>query len=294
MLNYLIPSENNTWRHMKNNLKDFAIFILTHGRPDNVITKKTLDSCGYTGSIYFIVDNKDDSIDKYIANFGKENVIVFDKKAMSKSIDNFDNFSNLKAIVHARNACFDVAKKLGIKHFMQLDDDYYYFGYRDAEGAVKCKNIDSVICSMIEFLDATPTSTIAFSQGGDHIGGFSGVKLKRKAMNSFICSTDKPFNFIGTINEDVNTYTTLGSRGCLFFTFTGFQLDQKDTQSQKSGITDTYRLQGTYVKSFYTVMTMPSSVKVSMMNSRNTPRLHHTIKWNNTTPLIISEKYKKN
>ena len=38
-------------------------------------------------------------------------------------------------------------------------------------------------------------------QGGDFIGGHqSGLwkkKLKRKAMNSFICSVNRPFKFIG-------------------------------------------------------------------------------------------------
>ena len=32
--------ENNTLKNMEN--KDFAVFILTHGRPDNVITFNTL------------------------------------------------------------------------------------------------------------------------------------------------------------------------------------------------------------------------------------------------------------
>ena len=35
---------------------NFAVFILTHGRPDNVKTIPTLKKCGYTGNIYFIVD----------------------------------------------------------------------------------------------------------------------------------------------------------------------------------------------------------------------------------------------
>ena len=31
---------------------NFAVFILTHGRPDNVKTLQTLKKCGYTGAIY--------------------------------------------------------------------------------------------------------------------------------------------------------------------------------------------------------------------------------------------------
>jgi hypothetical protein len=94
------------------------------------------------------------------------------------------------------------------------------------------------------------------------------------------------------MNEDVNTYTTLGSRGELFGTIPMISLTQSATQSQKSGITDMYNRFGTYCKSFTTVMMHPSSAKVSIMNTSN-PRIHHSIKWINTTPMIINEKYKK-
>lgn len=273
-------------------MNNFCVFILTHGRPYNVITYKTLQKCGYTGKVYFVVDNEDKTIDKYKENFGEENVIVFNKKFMADSIDEANNFDNRKVIVHARNVCFNIAKKLGIEYFIELDDDYYYFGYRFDTGARKIQNLNRVFEILLEFYKNTPTTSIAFSQGGDHIGGFSGIKLKRKCMNSFICSTKREFTFIGSINEDVNTYTTLGGRGLLFFTFTGLQLDQKDTQSQGGGMTDAYFLQGTYVKSFSTVLMQPGNVKVSMMNSNN-PRLHHLVNWATTTPMIIREENKK-
>jgi hypothetical protein len=268
------------------------VFILTNGRPDNIFTNKTLSKCGYTGKIYYIVDDKDKSIDKYIENFGSENVIVFNKQQMADSVDEGNNFDNQSVILHVRNSCFKIAKDLGLKYFVQFDDDYYYFGYRYDTGARIIKNIDKVFDSMLEFYKSTNITTIAFSQGGDHIGGFSGIKLKRKAMNSFICSTDREFQFIGSINEDVNTYTTLGSRGELFLTFTNIQLDQKDTQSNSGGMTNEYMLSGTYVKSFHSVMMSPSSVRVSMMNANN-PRLHHSVKWGNTTPMILDNSHKK-
>ena len=108
----------------------------------------------------------------------------------------------------------------------------------------------------------------------------------------FFCSTSRPFQFIGAMNEDVNTYTTLASRGGLFLTIPVIAINQKDSQSQKGGITDMYLRYGTYCKAFTTTMMHPSGVKVSMMRADN-PRLHHSISWNNTTPMIISEEYKK-
>lgn len=93
------------------------------------------------------------------------------------------------------------------------------------------------------------------------------------------------------MNEDVTTYVNLGSKGDLFLTFTNLQLDQKDTQNEKKGLTEMYKDNGTYVKSFFSVMYNPSNVKVSLMNSNN-PRIHHSVKWINTTPMIINEKHK--
>jgi hypothetical protein len=111
-------------------------------------------------------------------------------------------------------------------------------------------------------------------------------------MNSFVCSVDKPFKFIGRINEDVNTYVRLGGIGDIFLTIMCLQLDQKDTQSNAGGMTDVYCDSGTYVKSFYSVMINPSCVKVKPMGVSN-KRLHHSINWNNAVPCIISGKYKK-
>lgn len=275
-----------------NKSNDFAVFILTHGRPDNVKTFSTLRKCGYTGKIYLIVDNEDKHIEKYQQNFGIENVKIFDKKKMADSIDEGNNFDNRKVIIHARNASFNIAEELGIDYFVQFDDDYYYFGYRYLTGAKIIKNLDGVFDAILRFYKSTNIKSICFSQGGDHIGGFSGIKLKRKAMNSFFCSTKRRFNFVGSINEDVNTYTSLGSRGDLFFTFTNIQLDQKDTQSNQGGMSDEYALTGTYVKSFHSVLMQPSSVSIAMINSKH-KRLHHLVKWNNTCPMILKQTHKK-
>jgi hypothetical protein len=286
---------------MKN--ESFAVFILTHGRPDKVKTLKTLKKCNYTGRIYFIVDNEDKTVDKYIENFGVDNVKVFDKLKISETFDEGNNFEDRKTIVYARNACFQIAKELDLKFFIQLDDDYVSFEFRyispDGKKLLvdKNMNLDIVFDLHLEFFKSTPFRSIAFAQGGDFIGGIENPyvqkrPLLRKCMNSFICSTEREFQFIGSINEDVNTYTTLGSRGVMFGTVPMVSLVQTATQSQNSGMTEAYLRFGTYCKSFTTVIMQPSSVKVAMMSSSN-PRIHHSISWLNTTPLILDEKHQK-
>ena len=278
---------------------DFAAFILTHGRPDNVITMRTLRKSGYTGKVYLIIDNEDKSGDKYRAEFGAEWVIEFDKKAEAELFDTADTQQDRRSIVYARNASQRIAKDLGLDYMLQLDDDYTSFAYRYTFGDVikstSIRNFDGVVDAMIKLLEDTGALTVAFSQGGDHIGGVDGSISKgilRKAMNSFFIRTNRPINFVGRINEDVNTYVTDGSRGELFLTVTGLQLTQNQTQKSSGGMTDIYLGLGTYTKSFYTVMMYPSSVTVSSMGNTHR-RLHHSIKWDHTVPKILTGKLAK-
>lgn len=144
---------------------------------------------------------------------------------------------------------------------------------------------------MLEFYENTPIKTLALCQGGDHVGGYKGLTHKRKAMNSFICSVDRPFTFIGTLNEDVNTYTIEGMRGDIFLTIMNLQLDQKDTQQIGGGLTESYIGMGTYVKSFYTVMVAPSCTHINQFFTKHM-RLHHRINPNTAYPKIIREEIK--
>jgi hypothetical protein len=270
---------------------DFVTFILTNGRADKVVTTKNLERCGYTGKIVYIIDDEDKTIEEYANRFGRENLYVFDKKAMADAMDEANNFDDRKTIVYARNACFAAAQELGYKYFLQLDDDYSSFEFRiDTKGGKvrDINNLDAIFERMLEFYKSTNCKSIAFSQGGDFIGGLNNGKgsyrfNKRKCMNSFFCSTDRPFQFIGSINEDVNTYTLKASRGDLFLTIPFVSIVQKTTQSQAGGMTDSYLKFGTYCKSFTTTLFMPSAVKVKMLNSSN-KRLHHSITWKNVTP----------
>lgn len=285
---------------MKNS--DFAVFILTHGRADNVITYHTLRRSGYTGKIYLVIDNEDKTAEKYRELYG-EDVIMFDKKAVADTVDEGDNFDDRRVIIHARNACFEIAKKIGVTYFIQLDDDYGQFKFRinhensyPSDRYLIKTQLDNIFDLLLDFYKSANFLSIAMSQGGDWIGGsessFTKYPMKRKCMNSFICSTDRAFQFVGRVNEDVNTYTTLGGSGKLLATIPFVALDQLQTQSNSGGMTDIYLESGTYIKSFYTVMYSPSCTTIRMMGNKNR-RLHHSINWNNAVPVILSEQHRK-
>lgn len=279
---------------------DFALLILSHGRADNVKTVKTMIEEGYTGRWYIIIDNEDDQADKYYENFGKDHVIMFDKYKKSLEVDTCDIPRPRNAVIYAREYCFEAARSLGLNYFLELDDDYSYFDYRFIEDdklkVMYVTRMDDVINAYIKYLDQTNAKCIAFAQAGDFIGGINSnvfkMKMKRKVMNCFFCKVSNEFHFIGRMNDDVNTYVLGGIQGDLYLTTRDISVVQDSTQVNAGGLTDMYIEYGTYIKSFFSVMVAPSCVKIGIMGSSH-KRVHHDITWENCTPMIISDRFKK-
>ena len=280
----------------------FAVFILTNRRANNVITYKTLRRQGYTGQIYLLVDDEDSQIKEYKSRY-KEEVIVFSKQKAIDITDSGDCFDKRNVIVYARNYSFEVAKQLGIQYFLQLDDDYSAFNYTldsDLQYITKqfqIKNLNQLFNKTLKFFKNTKAiTTVAFAQGGDYMGGENSTLAKlgskglfaRKVMNTFFCDVSRPFKFFGTLNEDVNMYVSQGLKGKVFITIPMVRIVQKETQTNKGGLTDIYLNLGTYVKSFYSVMYAPACVKISEFGVIN-KRLHHKVIWKKTAPCIISD-----
>lgn len=270
----------------------FAALILCHGRPKYNKTFATLRNSGYSGKIYIIVDDLDATKDEYMRLYGAENTYVYNKSWAAMRSDSMNNFRDRRATLFVRNVSFDIAKDLNLDYFLVLDDDYGSFCHKREECERVCKRLDEVFYSFVEYLINTPIMCLAFSQGGDHIGGYQPSKMyKRKAMNSFFCMTSRPFKYYGTMNDDVNMYLTNGARGFIYITFYPFMLHQEMSQANTEGLTELYKKYGTYVKSFYSIMCAPSCCKIQLMGDKEM-RLHHNIRWNNAAPCILSEDYK--
>jgi hypothetical protein len=287
------------------NYDNFAVIILTHGRAEKVYTYNTLRKHGYTGNVYLMVDNEDEQYQEY-KNIYKDKVIVFDKQKAIDITDSADNFKKRNSVVYARNYVYVKAKEIGLKYILVLDDDYsgFYNCFDNDRNYItkniKIKNLDGYINAMLKFLINSNSDCIAFSQGGDFIGGEgSNVsrlhikgKLSRKAMNAFFFDVDKPLFFSGRINEDVSMYISEGKIGKKIFTYARVRLEQMETQANSGGLTEIYKDLGTYVKSFYSIIYNPSCVKLMMMGSKH-KRIHHKILWKYATPMILSENCKK-
>lgn len=273
---------------------DFAVFIITHKRPDNQLTLETLKKGNYTGKVYFIVDDEDDTLDKYISKYGKENVKVFHK---SEWFDIGDNLKDHKGVPeYARNECFRIAKELGLKYFVQLDDDYSSITYRYIKGGeLKSKNVNNfneLFEAMCRFLKLKQIYCVAFGVQGDFIGGIHGKYkngLYRNARNSFFCKTEQPFEFLGRINEDVTTPAYNNMLGRLFFTTLDVCVTLYDHEKNSGGSTDQYKEVNTYWNYFYPVLWCPSAIYIKEARGEF---IKH-IRWKNLLPQIVSSRWKK-
>lgn len=282
---------------------DYCVFVLSHGRGEIAVTQETLRKHGYTGEIFFVCDDEDETLGEYKARFGDDRVMVFSKKDYenNKDFDLGDNGGSRGVVWYARNACYDVAGKLGYRYFIEADDDYIEFEERSPsvkKGKYKArpiKNLDKVFSAFFEFLGCDERiKTIAFAQGGDFMGGTDKLLwqgVKRKAMNLFFCDCQKRVRFVGRINEDVNTYATGGRQGDIYLQVNRWLLQQQSTQKQKGGMSEAYLDKGTYLKSFYSVMYAPSCVKIAVLKERNA-RIHHNVDWDRCAVKIISGKWK--
>jgi len=286
---------------------NFCIFILTHGRPEKVHTYDSLMKAGYTGKVFIVIDDEDKTADGYRKRFG-DKVLQFCKSEWAEKTDEGDNFQHRKAIVYARNACWELARQVGCRWFCQMDDDYTKYQIRFGtpyEGKCKYvtggrikKRIDGAISALLDFYKTSGAAALCMAQGGDYIGGVDEnacVRLTRKCMNSWFCDTEKPLQFVGHMNEDVSQYVTNGRRGMFFCTAKQIMLTQLETQTTAGGMSDLYLAAGTYVKSFYTVMAAPSCVRIGLMGDTrgNRVRIHHKINWHNTAPKILREQWRK-
>ena len=251
--------------------KDFAVFILSHGRADTITTYKALRNGGYTGRTYVVIDNEDDQEDLYRQKFG-DDIIQFDKKDYLEKTDLGDLDTDRRIGVFARNFIQDEAKRLGYKFHLQLDDDVHGFTYRFAQGkvlrALHCSHLDEVFSGMVEYMKETPITSLSFALSAYNMGGVDGsIKdgMTRKTMTTFLMRADDVQYFHMRMNDDITTSLINGMRGKLYYSYLPIEVEVDKTQVKAGGMTDIYQKNGTYRKSFYSVMCCPSCVKVSAM-----------------------------
>ena len=271
-----------------------------------------------------VLSDDDPTIPQYKEMYGEDSVAVFSKVDVEKKYDldlidcYWGKSLSRKATVWARNEQFKIARDLGYRWFVVLDDDYreiimrkkmyrakdgteffptfkeLLFTPTDEQGSI----FDKCCIKYFNILDSAPwLYATAFSQCGDFIGGCQSLMVRKqpwrwKAMNVFFCDTEKEYRFYGRFNDDVNAYILNGRRGQMSLTLPSPSINQEPTQKAKGGITELYRTFGTYVKSLTSAVACPAAASVSCMGTV-ARRVHHSIDWSVMCPCVLDDHFCK-
>lgn len=184
-----------------------AVLIISHKR-SVVMTVKALQNAGFEGDWFIVADDMDDT--EYEKLYSGH-VIRFDKREYAAKVDTVDNFGRLTSAVYARNACFDIAKRMDYDCFGLFDDDILNFAYRyECDGKLKSKPIKRltpIFDAYCRFIVDNNFASGGFVPSGKLIGGAANPIAQRRfydnPTNVYIINTHIEQNrFKGTIWED--------------------------------------------------------------------------------------------
>jgi len=280
--------------------EDFAIFILTHGRPNTQSTLDTIRREGYTGKVYLVVDNLDTTLSQYTHRY--DNVIVFDKIEYVKRTDCGLSEPKINFAVFARNAIEDIAKNMGYRFFGMFDDDVKKLRFRYEEDnrlmSAEVTNLDKVIDAIIEYMDSCNIATTSFAAVPAFIGGLNRLDQRnldsgklRECFNVIFRNSLYDVNWGLNMHEDRITSMMCGRKGQVWQMFLFIQMDLGELFGKnEGGNSEVYRTMDEFHQVFFPTLVFPDSVYVSYYNQHFTPRV---IGENNICNKIISGRYKK-
>ncbi|MFW5899340.1 MAG: hypothetical protein ACOCUN_02600, partial [Jiangellaceae bacterium] len=95
----------------------FGVLILSSGRPASVKTLRTIRRSGYTGPAWVVCDDQEPHLAGYRAEFG-DVLVTFPYDEARAGTDECDSLGPGRVVVYARNACWGIAERLGLTHFL--------------------------------------------------------------------------------------------------------------------------------------------------------------------------------
>ena len=286
-------------------MKDLAVFICTHGRPDKQITYNWLKEHNCTYPVYLLVDSLDSTQEEYKRMFG-DSVIVFDKPKYIICTDVVVPVDSHAGVVFARNAAIDIAHKMGYKYVLACDDDCTQFTYRYAEDghlrSYEFENADDMISVITDFMDSSDIETLSLTERGNYFGGVHSPNITEGLMRTRLCCvwfirTDTETRFSSLMVEDLVYYRKYNAMGHKIFRLGQicFSTDKHGSASNNEGMAKVYNHLGahSYIPPLVVtpICTLVRTTREATAKTYGvyTTRLHY----NYDMPKIISSAYKQ-
>jgi len=278
----------------------FAIFICSHGRPE-CITVKALRDAGYTGDIFIVLDDEDETHFEYNVHENENtHILTFDKEWYVQHMDIGVSTvrAKRKVILYAKQACEDFANANDLDVFGIADDDFLGFRYRyEEDGRLKSvtvsENLDEVFNCYAQFLVHNWLCMTSVATNQMFMGGaLTPEKISEfRVPYSFVFrNTHIPFEWKSELFEDVISATLKTQQGFFMMQMPFMQLNLKPLYAgANGGMTDAYQSVDFIKKLFPVVQYLPSCTKIATTASSVSYRLIR----DNAFPKLLSEKHKK-
>lgn len=268
-----------------------AIMICTHGRPDNQLTLKTLRELGYTGQIWLVLDNEDETYSCYHHNFGLcDDFVTFNKQYYIDHSDTGTIEDQRKCILYAKNCCEDWAKKKELDAFIIADDDITGFRYRyEKDGhllsVLVTKNMDKIIEAYYTMIVDNNISASSFGDVRAYIGGV--IKESRLPYNFVFRNTKYPFEWKSFMYEDTVSpiYNNMIGRYTVQLPQIQFNMKEVDAK-EDGGMKAVYEKLSVYKRAFTAKVFNPTSIEIA------NNKVGFELKKDNTFPKLVSSKFK--
>lgn len=274
---------------------EYGVFIPTHGRAKSQVTMNMLLDCGFTGDIWLVCDNLDDSLDEYIELYG-DRVLVFDKRDWAMRTDRLTNEVELGTVLYARNYIQWVGEQKGYDVIGVFDDDLDSFSIRyELDGRLQTHlmedGMDDLIAGIIEFVLDGNIMAMSLAHNGGYFGGLEGEFKEGLTRNPsgawFMNLTEKlPQCFRGIVNEDSIYVRDAGRVGGLVFKLMDVMFSTPKRGTNEGGHSEMYSEMSKYIHSSYVKIASPSTMSMLDDGGRRTNRkaIHSE---------IISERWRK-
>ena len=280
-------------------MRDFAIFICTHGRPNAQYTLNSLRACGYTGKIYLVLDDEDETRPAYHEYLGVcDDFVFFNKQHYIDTVDIGRSDAKRKAILYAKCACEDFVNQQKYDAFVIADDDLTGFRYRyEEDGHLKSlpitSGLDAIIESHVDFMMDNNICAMSFGTSQMFMGGILSAERKgenRIPFNFVFRNASIPFSWRSEIYEDSISALREGQIGKYMLQVPLVQQNMKPLYAgADGGMTELYTNVSQFEKVFPVIKYLPSCSKIVAGKYC----MIYSILKEHSVPKLISSSYRK-
>lgn len=277
-----------------------AVFICTHGRPNSQHTLHLLRNSGYTGKIYLIVDDEDNTLQELmLKTYGQAQIVEFCKQEYITKSDTGTNENQRKCILYAKNFCEDLAQNMKLDAYVIADDDILNFRFRYPEdGSLKSQK---VLTTMDEVMDAyyqvmidcdmvaTGFGFTQFYFSGSESFGNENMQKYRVPYNFVFRNAKHRVDWMSWFGEDIITAVYYGRIGQLWTALPYVQQEIVALASASGGMKDTYDGNSSARLAMQNVMYLPAELKAYLYKGK----FMASIKREQAFPKLISSSFKK-